>query len=139
MRTPLLRPNVFGISRAMRARQFSSSPQQRLGLNPIELTALLFQSVHDLSGVTYGLSIPLTTLVLRTAVTLPLSIYSQKKLRKRLELRPLFTKWGDVKSMQVIAEQNAQQIDLKGNKQAMSGAISRIRKMVQFVFLPVLI
>lgn len=123
----------------MRARQFSSSPQQRLGLNPIELTALLFQSVHDLSGVTYGLSIPLTTLVLRTAVTLPLSIYSQKKLRKRLELRPLFTKWGDVKSMQVIAEQNAQQIDLKGNKQAMSGAISRIRKMVQFVFLPVLI
>lgn len=123
----------------MRARQFSSSPQQRLGLNPIELTALLFQSVHDVSGLTYGLSIPLTTLVLRTAVTFPLSIYSQKKLKRRLELRPLFTKWGDVKSMQVIAEQKAQKIDLKGNKEAMSGVISRIRKLVQFVFLLLLI
>ena len=131
--------NVLRVTRAVHARQFSSSPSQRLGFDPIELAALVFRSVHDVSGLTYAFSIPLTTLVLRTVLTLPLSIYSQKKLQRRLQLRPLFSKWGDVKSMQVIAEQKAQKINLKGNKQAMSEALLRMRKMVHLVFLLILI
>jgi len=41
--------------------------------------------------------------------------------------------------MQVIAEQKAQKINLKGNKQAMSEALLRMRKMVHLVFLLILI
>jgi membrane protein insertase Oxa1/YidC/SpoIIIJ len=130
MRTPLLRPNIFRVSRTAQARQFSSSPHQRFGFDPIEITALLFRSFHDVSGLTYGIAIPLTTVALRTLVTLPLSIYSQRKLQRRLELRPLFAKWGEVKGMLVVAEQKARNLDLKGNKQAMSEAMSRVRKMV---------
>ena len=133
MRTALLWPKVFRVSRSAQMRQFSSSPQQRFAFDPIEITALLFRSFHDVSGLTYGISIPLTALLLRTVVTLPLSIYSQKKLQKRLELRPLFTKWGDFKGMQVVAEQKARGIDLRGNKKAMSEALSRVRKMVSFI------
>jgi membrane protein insertase Oxa1/YidC/SpoIIIJ len=130
MRTLLLRSNIFKVSRTVQARKFSSSPQQRFGFDPIEMTALLFRSFHDVSGLTYGIAIPLTTVALRTIVTLPLSIYSQMKLQRRLELRPLFTKWGEVKGMQVVAEQKARNLDLKGNKKAMSEAMSLVRKMV---------
>src|SRR5271170_7856598 len=133
MRTLLLRSNIFKVSRTIQARQFSSSPQQRFGFDPIEITALLFRSFHDVSGLTYGITIPFTTIALRTIVTLPLSIYSQKKLQRRLELRPRFTKWGEVKGMQVVAEQKARNIDLKGNKKAMSEAMSRVRKMVLII------
>jgi len=133
MRRALPRSNVFRVSRTAQARQFSWSPQQRFGFEPIEITAQLFSSFHDVSGLTYGITIPFTTIALRTIVTLPLSIYSQKKLQRRLELRPLFTKWGEVKGMQVVAEQKARNIDLKGNKKAMSEAMSRVRKMVLII------
>jgi hypothetical protein len=89
-------------------------------LDPTEIIALLFRSFRDVCVLTYGITMPLTTVALRTIVTLPLSIYSQKKPQRRLELRVLFTKWGEVKGMQVVAEQKARNLDLKGNKKAMS-------------------
>src|SRR5271170_2980104 len=130
MRTLLLQSNIFKVSRTIQARQFSSSPQQRFGFDPIEITAMLFRSFHDVSGLTYGITIPLTTIALRTIVTLPLSIYSQKKLQRRLELRPLFTKWAELKGMQVVSEQKALNMDLRGNKAAQSEARRRVHKMV---------
>ena len=130
MRTALLRLSVFRVSRIVQRRQFGSSPHHRLFIDPIELTAALFRSFHDVSGLTYAVSIPLTSIALRSVVTLPLAIYSQKKLQRRLELRPLFNKWGDVKGAQVLAEQKAQKIDLQGNKQAYTEAMSRVRQMV---------
>ena len=62
-------------------------------LGPIAITAQLISSIHDVTGLSYGLSIPFTALALRSIVTLPLAIHSQKKMARRIELRPLIFQW----------------------------------------------
>lgn len=112
-------------------RAFTCSAPGRFGLGtPVELTADLFRSIHDLSGLTYAFSIPLTAIALRTAVTLPLAIYSQKKLNRRLELRPLFFHWGDIVGMQTVARQKALNVDLRKDKNALARTMSTVQKIV---------
>jgi hypothetical protein len=116
-------------------RAFTCSAPGRFGLGtPIELTADLFRSIHDLTGLTYAFSIPLTAIALRTAVTLPLAIYSQKKLNRRIELRPLFFHWGDVVGMQSVARQKAHNVDLRSDKKALARTMSTVQKMVSSLF-----
>ena len=116
-------------------RAFSSSAPVRFALgSPIELTADLIRSIHDLSGLTYGFSIPLTAIALRTVVTLPLAVYSQKKLNRRIELRPLFYHWGEIIGSQEVARQKALNVDLRNNKQALEKAMFAVQKTVRSVF-----
>jgi len=116
-------------------RAFTCSSPGRFGIGtPVELTADLFRSIHDLSGLTYAFSIPLTAIVLRTAVTLPLAIYSQKKLNRRLELRPLFFHWGDIVGMQTVARQRALNVDLRKDKNALAKTMSTVQKIVLSLF-----
>jgi len=96
MRKPLCQ-SILWTSRRVRARTFTSTAQTKFILDgPIELAAQLIRSIHDLSGLTYGITIPLTAIALRTVVTLPLSIYSQRKLIRRAEIRPLHFFWGEL-------------------------------------------
>ena len=111
---------------------FSSSVPRR---GPIEITAQLIHSIHDLSGLTYGVAIPLTAIAFRTIVTLPLSIYSQKKLNRRIELHPLFHQWGDIIGTQAISRAKANNVDLRGNQEAYEKMMTTVRKMVMpFIF-----
>jgi hypothetical protein len=87
---------------------------------PIGLTAGLFSSVHELSGLTYGVTIPLTAIVLRTIVTLPLSIYSQKKLNTRIMLRHVFFEWGNLIASQALELQKPQNKDPRSLNKLMS-------------------
>jgi hypothetical protein len=113
-------------------RSFTSSVPNRWSFNgPIEATAQLFHSIHDVTGLTYGISIPLTAILLRTVVTLPLVIYSQKKLNKRIELRPLFYHWGEIIGMQSAAAYRKQhQVDLHHDKEALAKTVSKVRATV---------
>lgn len=118
-----------------RQRAFTSSVPSRFALGaPIELTADLIRSIHDLSGLTYGFSIPLTAVALRTLVTLPLAIYSQKKLNRRIELRPLFYHWGEIVGSQAVARQKALNVDLRNDKNALAKTMSTVQKTVRPMF-----
>lgn len=92
--------------------------------------AQLFSSVHDLSGLTYGVTIPLTAIVLRTIVTLPLSIYSQKKLNTRIELRPLFFQWGNVITSQALEFQRSENKDPRSEKDNLNKVMPNVQKLV---------
>ena len=128
MRTLLLSFNTTcRVTRTSHARGFSSSLPRR---GPIEITAQLIHSIHDLSGLTYGVAIPLTALAFRTIVTLPLSIYSQKKLNRRIELHPLFHQWGDMIGTQAVARAKANKVDLRGNREAHANMMTTVQKMV---------
>ena len=96
---------------------------------PIEVTAQLFRSIHDLSGLPYGLTIPLTAFALRAVVTLPLSIYSQKKLNRRIELRPLYYHWGELIGSQVLELERAP----KGatDKATLRNIATRVQRIVR--------
>lgn len=100
----------------------------------VEFTADLIKSIHDLSGLTYGLSIPLTAIAFRTVVTLPLAIYSQKKLNRRIELRPLFHHWGEIVGAQAVARQKALSVDLRNDKGALAKTMSSVQKTVSSMF-----
>ena len=131
MRTHFLLRSVLHASRLRHTRGFASSSTRRFGFEaPIELTAELLRSIHDLSGLPYGLTIPLTAIAFRSIITLPLSIYSQKKLNRRIELRPLFFHWGNLIGMQAVAQQKARNVDIRGNQEAYAKMMSTVQKMV---------
>jgi hypothetical protein len=113
-------------------RGFASSVPNRFSFHgPIEATAQLFHSIHDVTGLTYGITIPLTAILLRTAITLPLVIYSQKKLNRRIELRPLFYHWGEIIGLQAAtAYQKKHKVDLRKDKEALAKTVSRVTAMV---------
>src|SRR5437762_1536343 len=131
---PFLRNSVH-ISRLRHARGFASSSPRRFGLEvPIEVTAGLLRSIHDLSGLSYGVTIPLTAIALRSIITLPLSIYSQKKINRRVELRPLFFHWGNLIGVRAVAQQKARNIDLRGNQEAYTKMMATVQNMVPHYF-----
>jgi membrane protein insertase Oxa1/YidC/SpoIIIJ len=131
--TSLFRSRILQGSRQANFRAFSTSPTNRFG-GPIEITAELFRSVHDLTGLSYGLTIPLTALVLRTAITLPLAIYSQKKLNRRIELRPLFYHWGEIIGMQTAKQQKSRNVDLRNDKEALREVSLKVQSTVFLQF-----
>jgi hypothetical protein len=126
--TSLLQHRILHASRAGSVRGFTSSRIHHIGA--IELTAELFRSVHDVSGLSYGLTIPLTALALRTAITLPLAIYSQKKLNRRLEFRPLFFHWGEIIGMQTAKLALSGNADLRNDKDAMKEVLMKMQMTV---------
>jgi hypothetical protein len=132
LRRPQLPGLVLHAARRPYRRGFSSSAPSRWSFNgPIEATAQLFHSIHDVTGLTYGISIPLTAILLRTVVTLPLVIYSQKKLNKRIELRPLFYHWGEIIGMQsATAYQKQHKVDLRKDKEALAKTVSKVQATV---------
>jgi hypothetical protein len=99
--------------------------------SPFQITAEIIRSIHDVSGLGYGITIPLTAVVLRTLITLPLALYSQKKLNRRIELRPLFYHWGEIIGMRTVARQKLKNVDLRQNKEAFTSTMSTVQKMVQ--------
>jgi inner membrane protein COX18 len=135
MRTTILLRNTVHVSRLRHARGFASSSPRGFGFEvPIEVTAELLRSIHNLSGLSYGVTIPLTAIALRSIITLPLSIYSQKKLNRRIELRPLFFHWGNLIGVQAVAQQKARNVDLRGNLEAYTKMMSTVQKMVPRYF-----
>jgi len=97
---------------------------------PIQFTAEIIQTIHDFSGLPYGYTIPLTAVILRTIVTLPFAIQSQKKLNRRIELRPLFHQWGEIIGMRSVARQKNQNVDIRENQQALEETMSTVKKLV---------
>lgn len=127
MRRLLLPVNSVRFSRPSNVRGFAFSTPKR---GPIELTAQLIHSIHDVSGLTYGAAIPLTAIAFRTLVTLPLSIYSQKKLKRRVELHPLFHIWGNLLGIELITRAKSANVDVRGNEAAQEKIMSTVKEIV---------
>lgn len=103
----------------------TSSPAQFEILGPIAITAQLIRGIRDVTDIPYGLSIPLTAVVLRSIVTLPLAIYSQKKLARRIELRPLIFQWTHLFGSVVAAKYTAKKGHLPSEGKKISEQINK--------------
>ena len=122
-----------GLWRTPHVRGFASSPPARLGLStPFEVTSDIFHSIHDITGLTYGITIPLAAVLLRTAVTLPASIYGYLILNRRLELRPLVLKWGSAIGRLTVVKfkQKNPNVDLKTDEEAVREVSKMVHKTV---------
>lgn len=59
----------------------------------LQVTHNLFQHVHSLSTLPWAGSIVLTTILLRSGITLPFTIYARRRLARLVELKPLMQAW----------------------------------------------
>ncbi|KAI9658542.1 MAG: hypothetical protein M1829_006768 [Trizodia sp. TS-e1964] len=67
-------------------------PRQFLDLT-IQTTYALFQDVHHLAGLPWALTFPLTALLIRTTLILPLHIYARHVQHQQLALQPISQAW----------------------------------------------
>jgi len=103
----------------------TSSPRKFEILGPIAITAQLIRSIRDVTDLPYGLSIPLSAVILRSIVTLPLAIYSQKKLARRIELRPLIFEWTYLLGSVVAGKYNVKKGRLNNDDKKISDQINK--------------
>ncbi|KAE8375093.1 60Kd inner membrane protein-domain-containing protein [Aspergillus bertholletiae] len=59
----------------------------------LDASSTFIQGVHSISGLTWAVSIPLTALIVRSAVAMPLQIYTKTQARKERDLVPLLSSW----------------------------------------------
>lgn len=95
----------FGSLQVLRASRACRTPVQQtrqfhptrpaLFLNEaLEASSGFIQAVHSVSGLPWVASIPLTALIVRMTVAMPLQMYTKIQARKEQDLAPLLTSWG---------------------------------------------
>ncbi|GAD93252.1 mitochondrial export translocase Oxa2, putative [Paecilomyces variotii No. 5] len=93
----------------------SSKPfQQRRSFHPtrpspfineaLDISSSFLHGVHDVTGLPWAASIPLTALIVRMTVGLPLQIYTRIHARRNRDLSPLLLSWRKVYQDQIMAK-----------------------------------
>ncbi|KNE64886.1 hypothetical protein AMAG_10219 [Allomyces macrogynus ATCC 38327] len=81
-----------------------SPPPEPFGLAPVDLAGLALEAAHRTLSAGWGAAIIATTVLLRSAITLPLAIYQHQTALKMVQLRPLLRAWERAIAHQVRAE-----------------------------------
>ncbi|KAJ3365326.1 Cytochrome c oxidase assembly protein cox18, mitochondrial [Allomyces arbusculus] len=82
----------------------SSPPPEPFGLAPVDLAGLALDAAHRTLGGGWGAAIIVTTVLLRSSLTLPLAVYQHQTALKMVQLRPLLRAWERAIAHQVRAE-----------------------------------
>ncbi|KAI9292242.1 hypothetical protein K502DRAFT_367780 [Neoconidiobolus thromboides FSU 785] len=61
----------------------------------IAVNQLLLQNIQSMTHLPWWLTISVSTILLRTTITLPIAIYQQKQYQKYRQLKPLLVSWGN--------------------------------------------
>lgn len=77
----------------LQTRQFHPTRPTRLVNEVLDASAGLIHGVHSVTGLPWFASIPLTALLVRTAVGLPLQIYTRVNARRERDIAPLIHSW----------------------------------------------
>lgn len=68
----------------------------------LEVSSSFIHGVHSVSGLSWALSIPLTALIVRTTVAMPLQMFSRAQARKERDLLPLLNSWSKYYSQDLL-------------------------------------
>ncbi|ANB14874.1 Cox18p [Sugiyamaella lignohabitans] len=95
---------------AVRTRHFHASRKTQFELiSLVEPVHDAFQHLHTWSGLEWHALIPLTTILLRSTFTLPISILNRLRTRKQVELQPLLSGMGPILKARLASSKAAQQ------------------------------
>ncbi|PYH99234.1 mitochondrial export translocase Oxa2 [Aspergillus ellipticus CBS 707.79] len=72
----------------------------------LELSSSFIHGVHSISGLPWALSIPLTALIVRTSVALPLQVYSKIQARRERDAQPLLSAWAKQHRDQIFKDKH---------------------------------
>lgn len=128
----------FGSLQALRAsrtckttvlqiRQFHPTRPALFLNEALEVSSGFIQAVHSVSGLPWVASIPLTALIVRMTVAMPLQMYTKIQARKEQDLAPLLTSWGHHYRMDI-----RNQINRSGNNEPMlfGSAVGQVAKNI---------
>ncbi|EAW08044.1 putative mitochondrial export translocase Oxa2 [Aspergillus clavatus NRRL 1] len=91
---PLLRsPHTAGNRVAQQKRHFHPTRPSPFINEVLEVSSGFIHGVHSISGLPWVMSIPLTALIVRTTVAMPLQIYTKMQARKERDIVPLIYSW----------------------------------------------
>ncbi|CAI7574651.1 unnamed protein product [Penicillium manginii] len=91
-----LRPQRYPSSASSQIRHFHPSKPTRSINDILDCSASFLHGVHSLSHLPWVASIPLTALIVRTCVGLPLHIYTKIHARREAEIAPLANSWAGI-------------------------------------------
>ncbi|KAJ9306088.1 hypothetical protein DTO217A2_4388 [Paecilomyces variotii] len=90
----------------------SSAFQQRRSFHPtrpspfineaLDISSSFLHGIHDVTGLPWAASIPLTAFIVRMTVALPLQIYTRIHARRNRDLSPLLLSWRKVYQDQIM-------------------------------------
>jgi len=78
----------------------------RISRNPLELTNYMLDSLHTFTNTSWAVTIPASAIILRSCVTLPVTIYAKERIIRVRSLTALLITW-----LQVIRKDMIQKID----------------------------
>lgn len=74
-------------------RSFHPSPTPRVYAEVIYGAHAFIDSIHSVTSLPWVAVLPFTAIIVRTFITLPLTIYTRKNTQKQWDLTPLMTAW----------------------------------------------
>ncbi|GFF30371.1 hypothetical protein IFM58399_02547 [Aspergillus lentulus] len=93
LRPSLRSPHTAGKRVAQQIRHFHATRPSPFINEVLSVSSGFIHAVHSISGLPWALSIPLTALIVRTTVAMPLQMYTKIQARKQRDLAPLLHSW----------------------------------------------
>lgn len=90
------RPPTWSSPLPSQIRQFHPSKPTRSINDILDCSASFLHGVHSFSHLPWVASIPLTALIVRTCIGLPLHIYTKVNARREAEIAPLANSWANI-------------------------------------------
>ncbi|KAF9892583.1 hypothetical protein FE257_000985 [Aspergillus nanangensis] len=107
MRPPSLRPQKFSSKiTSQQLRRFHPTRQNPFLNEVLDVSSSFIHGVHSASGLSWALSIPLTAVIVRSVVALPLQMFSRLQARKERDLQPLLNSWSKVYSQNLLRQKD---------------------------------
>lgn len=86
-------PSRIATFKHSQIRQFHPTRPNRIVNEVLDAAATLIHGVHSVTGLPWYASIPLTALIVRTFVGLPLQIITRVNARREADIKPLIHSW----------------------------------------------
>jgi mitochondrial inner membrane protein COX18 len=131
LRNNLLRPSTrstiisssLQLPPNLRTRLFHATPRPQFYEPLISSAHAVLETVHSASGLPWAYSIPLSALLIRLTLVLPIGIYSRRCSQKQASLFPILTSWQHPLRKEAMAE-----VGHLGPMAAQKSFLKKIRK-----------
>lgn len=94
----------------------------------LDVSASFIHGVHSISGLSWVASIPLTALIVRMTVAMPLQMYTKIQARKEQDIAPIMTSWRHHYQEQVRKDVNRSRDDPLLARQAVGELLKRVTR-----------
>ncbi|KAE8148169.1 60Kd inner membrane protein-domain-containing protein [Aspergillus avenaceus] len=116
-------------STAQQIRHFHPTRPALFTTELLDASASLIYGVHSISSLPWALSIPLTAVIVRTVVAMPLQIYTKVQARKERALVPVLSAWDKVYRGEVtLRNRKGEDVQLEGAAKATRRVMIQVRR-----------